>query len=641
MRNTKDYSCVQKTLLRIAVIVFVLVSVLFAVGQTRSHAASNFRIKSYYIEMNVNEDDTYDIYEKVKVEFTAPSHGIYRTIPYKTKLVRDGQTSVYYAKITDFKMLSGQPVKLENGSDKALYRIGDKSKYADTITTYEYSYKYDTRGDHLKNGDEVYYNLVGTDWETLDISNVKFKIVFPKDINMANVGMKNGFQETVEFENDGARVISGRTHLNCSTGLTIRAVLPEGYFTRQAKLSNTPLFILIGVLVLAALFGIVLWRRYGVDPQIVEPVEFYPPDGLSAPEVGYLKDGTTKSKHVIAMLLTLADKGYIKIKEIKTKTKFLKREVTEYEIIKLKEYDGNTIGESTFMKGLFKGGFTTVNLKDLQDEFYKTLENIQKKVVKRYEKKLYDKKAADCSALMYIVGSVGVAALVIVSKILNQSPLIIDGDFIVSIMIYLLEIAVPIGGFYMIASRINNVKKTFADILIIISGVIFAAGGFALSYVVDTVMASQLIPFLIGMGACFVLFIVAALCTRKSDYYADVLGKIRGYENFLKTAEKDRMEMLAEEDPDYFYKNLAFAYALGVTSVFAERFASLATRPPEWYDTNGVYNGSSTFSSMHMMNSLDSMMSRASTSMTSSPSSSGGGSFSGGGGGGGGGGGSW
>ena len=137
MRNTKDYSCVQKTLLRIAVIVFVLVSLLLAVGQTRSHAASNFRIKSYYIEMNVNEDDTYDIYEKVKVEFTAPSHGIYRTIPYKTKLVRDGQTSVYYAKITDFKMLSGQPVKLENGSDKALYRIGDKSKYADTITTYD------------------------------------------------------------------------------------------------------------------------------------------------------------------------------------------------------------------------------------------------------------------------------------------------------------------------------------------------------------------------------------------------------------------------------------------------------------------------------------------------------------------------
>ena len=46
-------------------------------------------IHDYYIEMNVNEDDTYDIYEKLVVEFTAPSHGIYRTIPLRTRLDRD------------------------------------------------------------------------------------------------------------------------------------------------------------------------------------------------------------------------------------------------------------------------------------------------------------------------------------------------------------------------------------------------------------------------------------------------------------------------------------------------------------------------------------------------------------------------
>ena len=617
-------------------ILFVLIDVPY------SHAASNFRIKDYYIEMNVNEDDTYDIYEKIKVEFTKDSHGIYRTIPYKTTLDRDGQRSTYYARISKFKVLSGQPFKLERSSDSALYRIGRDDRFADTNTTYELSYTYDTRGDHLKNGDEVYYNLVGTSWEALEMNKVRFKVVFPKDIDMTKVGMKNGFQETVEFKNDGSRTVYGETTLSCITGLTIRAVLPEGYFTRQAKESNMLLYILIAVLVIAALAGIVLWRKYGIDPDIIEPVEFYPPDGLSAPEVGYLKDGEIKGSHVISILLTLADKGYLKIKETKTVSKFLKREKTDYEIIKLKEYDGDTIGESTFMNGLFKGGRTSVVVKDLQDDFYKTVEIIKKAVTNRYKDKMYDQKARNFARIMNLLGCVGMALLVIFSKIANQSPFMIDGDVVLSLAFLLFEIVFPAAAFYVIASLINKVNRRIIDYAIIIVGGALAAGGFFIAYLFDTITPSQVPLYLIGMAACLVLFIVGALCERKSDYYAGILGKIRGYENFLKHAEKDRMETLAEEDPDYFYRNLAFAYSLGVTSVFAEHFAALASKPPEWYDSYGVYHSGSTFNSISMMNSIDRMMTSASSSMTSSPSSgSGGGSFSGGGGGGGGGGGSW
>ena len=635
---------VSRSILYIAAFLILILFVLLPCTHDFVHAASNFIIHDYYIKMDVNEDDTYDIYEKLEVEFTAPSHGIYRTIPFRTRLDRDGQVSTFYAKITDFKMISGQPFKVNKNYNDVSYKIGDPNKYADTNTTYEYSYKYDTRGDHLKDADEVYHNLVGTSWEAQTIDQVSFKITFPKDIDMANVGMKTGFQENVEFETEGNRVIKGSTVKKCIGGLTIRAVLPEGYFTRQAKTSNTLLYVLIGVLAIAALFGIVLWRKFGVDPPIVEPVEFYPPKGLSAPEVGYLKDGEIKGEHVIAILLTLADKGYVKIKETKTTTKFLKREVSEYEIIKLKEYDGNVIGESTFMNGLFKGSSNTVKVKDLNDSFYKTVEKIKNAVVKRYEDKLYDKKAADCAMLMNVAGSIGIAALMIVSKIANQSPFFMGGETIFNIFLLAVAIILPILSFYMIASRVSTVKKKFTDILLIIFMLPVAAGGIGMAMLFDIVTVPQMVPFLIGLAACLVLFIVAALCERKSDFYTKTLGEIRGYERFLKSAEKERMEALAEEDPDYFYRNLAFAFALGVTSVFAKHFASLAVRPPEWYDTNDpTWTTGSSFNSMSMMNSINSMMTSTSSSMTSSPSSSGsgGGSFSGGGGGGGGGGGSW
>ena len=104
--------------------------------------------------MVVNEDDTYEITETLDVEFTAPSHGIYVSIPRKTRLDRDGQLSQYNAAVKGFRMLSGQPFNEEKDGDAYLFRIGDPDKYADTETHYEYTYIYDTRGDHFKGGDE-------------------------------------------------------------------------------------------------------------------------------------------------------------------------------------------------------------------------------------------------------------------------------------------------------------------------------------------------------------------------------------------------------------------------------------------------------------------------------------------------------
>ena len=640
----------EKLSLRIAraavmiLIVIVAAAVLLASGFDVSHAASNFRITDYDIDMTVNEDDTYLIHETIQVEFTAPSHGIYYVIPLKTDLYRDKQRSVYYAKVKDFELISGQPYKNQSSNGEAHYKIGDPDKYADTETTYELQYLYDTRGDHLNHGDEVYQNLVGTSWEAQSIDHVSFRVTFPKDIDMEKVGIKLGYgDERIPFETEGNTVVYGETDADTLGGLTIRAVLPDGYFTRQAKSNNVPFYVLIALLTLLAGAGIVLWRKYGVDPPIIEPVEFYPPENLSAPEIGYLDEGVVKGDHVVSILLSLADKGYVKIVEShETKGKVFKREKTEYKIVKLKDYDGNVIGEREFMSGLFKGGRKSVKTEDLTNSFYKTVDSISGKIEKKYEGKLKDKKASDIADYMRLVGFFGMIALVVVSRLSNGSPFIEDGDLILSLILTVICVVLPIAGFTGIEGRINAVKHGFKGVLIICASVISILIGFGIAYMFDVCIADQVFWYAVGLVMLQVIYIVAALCERKSDYYAKVLGEIRGYKNFLKTAEKDRLEALAEEDHDFFYKTLAFAFALGVTSVFAKKFSSLAVKPPEWFESDSM--GSDTFTTMYMMNSISSMMNTASSSMTSSPSESsggGGGSFSGGGGGGGGGGGSW
>ncbi|MGX8773980.1 MAG: DUF2207 domain-containing protein, partial [Bacillota bacterium] len=353
-----------------AIVLLSVFATAFCLMPQEARAASDFLIEDYDVQIVVNEDDTYVVKETISVQFTAPSHGIYRIIPLKTTLDRDGQKSKYFAKVKDYSVVSGEefantgevmyhetPWKSESEAGVFCARIGDPGKYAAENTVYKMTYTYDTMGDHFNGGDEVYYNIIGTEWEAKFIAHVSFDIQFPKAINMENVGIKTGNDVSIPFEAVSDTEIKGETDEYVMRGLTIRAVLPEGYFTRQAKSSTTPFYILFAALAAAILIGLALWRKFGRDPDIVVTEEFYPPEGLSAPEVGYLADGEIKGSHVISSLLSLADKGYLKIKEIEIPAGLFKKKTKEsYEIVKLRDYDGDAIGEDTFMEGLFKDG---------------------------------------------------------------------------------------------------------------------------------------------------------------------------------------------------------------------------------------------------------------------------------------------
>lgn len=593
-------------------------------------AAGDFIIRDYDVSMAVNEDDTYKITETLEVEFTAPSHGIYVSIPLRADLDRDGQRSQYSAKVRDFTMLSEQPVTVENRSGEFSAKIGDPDRYADTVTTYRYSYIYDTGGDHLKGADEVYHNLVGTGWEAGSIDHVSFEVVFPKDIDMDKVGIKTGAQVNVPFEAADSRTVKGETTENCLGGLTIRAVLPQGYFTREAKDPALLFYGLTVILALAAAGGFMMWRRYGRDPVYPQTLEFDPPEGLTAPEVAYLANGTLENSDVVSILFTLADKGYLKIREFEKETGKKKNKIKDsYEIQKLKEYDGDAIGGKAFMDGLFKDG-DTVEVDDLEDKFYTTIDAIKKEIYDKYKGMLYDETAASKAKLMYIAGWIGLAALYITAMITGA------GTGGAGLLIMLSPVFFVGAGFHIISKAVRDGRNIGSYV----PGVISVCIGLFLSLSNGIYAGWQIVPFFVCLACCLLLFIMGGLCERKTEWYAEIRARIKGFTDFLKTAEKDQMETLAEKDPGYYYRNLAFAFALGVTAVYAQRFISMARKAPDWYDT--YRSGSDGYTTTNMLDSINRMADSVSSSMSSSPSSdSGGGSFSGGGGGGGSGGGSW
>ena len=50
----------------------------------------------------------------------------------------------------------------------------------------------------------------------------------------------------------------------------------------------------------------------------------------------------------------------------------------------------------------------------------------------------------------------------------------------------------------------------------------------------------------------------------------------------------ERLELLVEEDPDYFYDVLPYAYVFGLTDTWAKKFETIALEPPQWWEGNGM-----------------------------------------------------
>ncbi len=111
---------------------------------------------------------------------------------------------------------------------------------------------------------------------------------------------------------------------------------------------------------------------------------------------------------------------------------------------------------------------------------------------------------------------------------------------------------------------------------------------------------------------------------------------LKGFRQFIKVAEANKLKMLMAENPSYFETTMGYALAFGLFKDWTNKFDALNVAPPSWY--RSTHNN---FTMSNFANSFSSTMSSAQSTMVSSPKSSGSGGGSSGGGFGGGGGGSW
>ena len=626
-----------------------------------SSYAYDYDINNYDINIKVSEDNIFYITEKIDVTFNKYKHGIYRKLPLKNEVLRNNKViSKNIATISNIEVNEEFTNYKKDGYE--FIKIGSSFNTLRGDKSYEIKYMYDIGNDFSTEYDEFYFNLIGPEWDTY-IDKVNFAIEMPSEFDNNNlhfyVGDKN--KNIVNYIVNGNVIQGSLSGLYPGEAFTVDLLLPERYFELKESTDflnscltiGSKRYLTIDIIAFCVPFGflliiILMWFKFGKDTKAVEVLEFYPPDNLNSAEIAYFYNGKISSKDITSLLVYLANKGYLVIDDIKKS------------IRKLREYDGTNEIEKMFMDGLFNSNGNEVSISSLKNSFYIVVNKIKKKMKKEYKKRVFDSSsliAELISAFMITISIVVVIGRQYIFDIINLEPSLVFAIVMlvfmsVFIIFHIGTILFAVGAIVigLVVGLFSDTKERSLGITVFMLFLIFMFVSILLPGIIGIIDIIKVIsPYLdawdsvvkLGCVAIIIMIIFAIVMDKRTKYGREILGRIKGFKNFLETAEKDRIESLVMDNPMYFYNILPYTYVLGVTNKWIEKFESIAYEPVNWYI------GSSRINSYRMFgNCADSTITKTRSVMTSTPSSSrsGGSSFGGGrsgGGSGGGGGGSW
>ena len=633
-------------------IIAVVFAAFFYVLSFGSSATSyGYTTPNFDVNIKTNIDATFDFTEKITVDFgNYAQHGIYRNIPLDTSYrIRNIQVADKDYEIYD-----------EDGNK--VIKIGSEDYTLTGKHTYVIHYTIQCLEDRDQKADYLSLDVLPTGWKS-SIDHAKVTISLPKGVKFTQLSHYTGAYHSKEdnvgswtYENN--KITFEGTNLKQGVGATLEGVLPEG--TWQGAYSYDWLRNLVLASVLGALVLLILLRiTWGKNPSYVETVEFYPPEGLTPVEVGYIMDGNVDDSDITTTFFYLADKGYIDINEYRKNS---------FEFTRL----NNLLpSEKPFVQRFYRGLFGKTAFDDYDQvaaDSPKKLKARTNKIGKRMSTAYADipsmvedefsgshqlitdrsRRADRIGKLLYMLVTGGAAGVLILIN--TYCPVWFAAVVAVAIGTIFMMLTCAMTRIYYYRKSRKPIKTAFRSG--VTTGLYFAAllvymyavcsqQGYNDNRITTVMLAFFLVSPLLLMGM-----------KSYSPWSAALYGRVVGFRNFIRDAELERIEALVEENPSYFYNVLPYAYVFGMTKKWASKFEGIAVDSPDWYSPYTMGNQAFDVVMMdsmlnHVSNSVEDTIASA---IASSGDQGGGGSvFSGGssgggfsgGGAGGGGGGSW
>jgi len=577
----------KKTAITIAVIVmvFVCLTVVFSWVQKSvlssdslydtTYIDSGYEITKADYDITVSQNQSARVVETLTVTFFQPSAGIARWLP-----TNSGEQYTDISVEGDIYYLESESsfIVIYTGED-----FGKKYGRGDSIT-YKISYTVVPPSRMLSNTN-YYMNVVPFGWDTYQ-KDVTLTVSFPYQIKdtIVYMGEYGVTGKTTDYKllNGNKTISLYSAQLRPYNGITVDVELGRKF---DVSFSVAGLLSVLGIIVMLVIGGVI--KTVIIKDRDVFPIiTFEPPHDesdttdtvLDPVEMGYLIDGVCESKDVTSMIFYFASKGLIRLEG---------GDDNEFTLIKTGKIGADAPKhQKIIFSALFRTG-NEVTSSQISETMYVDVKKVESEIQDKYEGKLYEK--APSSVAFAVAGITAVLMTIIMSFIATQinASLLSDVTLGAAIVSFL---AVALG--FLLGKRVLNAKHKHSQskntrTLILSTVAIMAIALIASFFLFGGVLPYYGRAFLIA--GCATVGLIAGLIGRKSEYYVGLMNKITGFKQFLETAEKDKLETLLADNPEYYYDVLPYANVLGVSDIWADKFEVLKVEPPRYYHGTDVF----------------------------------------------------
>ncbi len=615
----------MKKIKRLPLIICSLLIILTAVALLFSHGgeanvyaagAYDFEFTDFHVTYDIRADRTMDVTMDLGVHYSGyESTGFMHDIP-----VNAGDR-VRHIEAYELDEIGGTERHLtykvkQEVTNFITVDMGDYSRKTGETHYYRVKYEYAITKPAEKN--TLYLNAIGFGSEA-EMNNVTIVLNLPDGL----LGAKY-FADERDTESNGTsvtpvgnKVTLNLPHLPPKQGVTFQLDFEDGVLSTKTDL--TPYWVIIvACVILALLFAakFLLFNKDGLTPV----VNVEAPNDMDPLVMGKLIDNKVDKSDVTSLIYYWANKGYIKINMPDEKN----ADSGDIELIQIRTRlpEGSPSYQVRMYDKLFKSG-SLVKISDLTYKFYPTVESVTKEV-NAQNSKLYSGKSMAFAVLFAIIGGLVMAltpmvlALTTISaKLFLIAPLVMLAP---AIVIFALTITV----------RYNRLKFKKSKLILCYVGVALLAAVFGVIYVLALPSYYvEVVPKIILCIVGFAIVMLSACIVSRTEKYTEKLNQIVGFREFITLTEKDKLEVMLEENPELYYQVLPYAIVLGVSDIWENKFAKLTIAPPSW--TTRSYSNS-VFDFMVFNAAMRRVNTRMTTSFVSRPQSSpSSGSFSGGG----------
>lgn len=589
-----------------------------AYADSDSWLDKNFKFAQIDVEIEVGKDKVYTVKETLKTVFfrSDTNRGIIRDIQHETTTTRyiNGKKvkgKSFFTKLDNVKAsFEGSSIQTPIEVNSEMYSIylrkpngyieGREEPY-----TFVLEYTYDMSDDKVSGYDDFVFDVLGYEMNKTELFNAT--IIFPDEISANKVSVRTNEEgrswvydwepdegESLKIEGNVIK-IAAQPYAK-DKGYTVQVILPNGYFS-EASVTFYWYYVIFAIMAALGLaVAAALFLKYCGQGKTVEVIEYYPPEELTVMAFSSIWHRGARAKDSAALILKWANLGLLTIEQDGPKHLILRPTglyKVEKEEIQL-QADGTTTvqyteadkkyfdnaAEKAFFARIFSGiggdgVFSTRLFKDASQQSKILLAEDVETLVKSGgdDKNLHGKVGKVRMAIPFL-GLIPTLAIVIYYSILTAQffPLFFfifmaAGTFVGTQWLKTPQVLVMIifpvffyGMIYGVFAGMFTLTAYDYAYLLWIAPIIWAACMFVLPFFVKD---------------------------KRSGEAQRMYGRLKGFKNFLLKAELPRIQLLFDENPEYFSDILAPCMIMGISDKVQKRFATLSFTTPA-YMQNGV-----------------------------------------------------